>query len=216
MAIRSQPAPRPFELIAGSVALDLANTLEDRFKESGPQELLVSYDHLLRFATQAELLSERQARKLKRAAADSPAMREQTLNQVRELREAVAVVGYAQVDGKEPPASALAVLERYFQQAGSRRRLRRRLISDPSRLQLSWSWRGLDSQIEAPLWLLAQAAADLLLSSHAAHLRCCSSDTCRWLFLDTSKNHTRGWCEMKTCGNRMKARRFQARQAANP
>jgi predicted RNA-binding Zn ribbon-like protein len=37
-------------------------------------------------------------------------------------------------------------------------------------------------------------------------------ETCRWLFLDTSKNHTRRWCNMRVCGNRMKARRFHARR----
>jgi len=37
---------------------------------------------------------------------------------------------------------------------------------------------------------------------------------CRWLFLDTSKNHTRRWCDMKVCGNRIKARRFKALHAA--
>jgi predicted RNA-binding Zn ribbon-like protein len=35
------------------------------------------------------------------------------------------------------------------------------------------------------------------------------------LFLDTSRNHTRRWCDMKVCGNRMKARRFQARHEAH-
>jgi predicted RNA-binding Zn ribbon-like protein len=33
------------------------------------------------------------------------------------------------------------------------------------------------------------------------------------LFLDTTKNHTRRWCNMKICGNRAKARRFQERRA---
>jgi predicted RNA-binding Zn ribbon-like protein len=79
--------------------------------------------------------------------------------------------------------------------------------------QIAWSWRGLGRQVAAPLWLLAQEAADLLLSNRVAQLRSCASDTCRWLFLDTSKNHTRRWCDMKVCGNRMKARRFHARQA---
>jgi predicted RNA-binding Zn ribbon-like protein len=45
-----------------------------------------------------------------------------------------------------------------------------------------------------------------------ARVRTCGVDTCRWLFLDTSKNHTRRWCNMKVCGNRVKARRFQARR----
>jgi predicted RNA-binding Zn ribbon-like protein len=45
-------------------------------------------------------------------------------------------------------------------------------------------------------------------------VRACGADTCRWLFLDTSRNHTRRWCDMKVCGNRMKARRFHERHEA--
>jgi predicted RNA-binding Zn ribbon-like protein len=45
-------------------------------------------------------------------------------------------------------------------------------------------------------------------------LRSCDNPECRWLFLDTSKNQTRRWCDMKLCGNRMKARRFKAQHSA--
>jgi predicted RNA-binding Zn ribbon-like protein len=209
MAKNEDLDPRPFQLIAGHVALDLINTLDDRFIPGGTQELLASYDDLLRFATQSELLTERQARKLKRADALQTA-RTQVLNQVRELRETLAAVAYAQLDGKEIATSNLAILEEHFKQAGSHRHLIADQSANPS--HLAWSWRGLGSQIAAPLSLLAQAAEELMLSDQATHLRSCSSDTCRWLFLDTSKNHTRRWCDMKVCGNRMKARRFQARQ----
>ena len=64
------------------------------------------------------------------------------------------------------------------------------------------------------MWLLAQSAAELLTSASMEQVRACDADTCRWLFLDTSRNHTRRWCDMKVCGNRMKARRFQARHEA--
>ncbi len=63
-----------------------------------------------------------------------------------------------------------------------------------------------------PLWLLAQSVSDILVAPDAARVKTCAVDTCRWLFLDTSKNHTRRWCNMKVCGNRVKARRFQARR----
>ena len=63
------------------------------------------------------------------------------------------------------------------------------------------------------MWLLAQATVDFLLSEGSLQLRCCASETCRWLFLYASKNQTRRWCDMKVCGNRMKARRFYARKA---
>jgi len=68
-----------------------------------------------------------------------------------------------------------------------------------------------ERQAEIPLWMLAQAASDLLVSSDAELVKDCGDPTCRWLFLDVSKNHTRRWCDMKTCGNRMKARRHHAR-----
>jgi predicted RNA-binding Zn ribbon-like protein len=197
---------KPFELIGGHVALDLVNTLDNRFSEAGPKELLASYEDLLRFATQSELLTERQVKKLKRGEA-TQAERELVLTQVRELREALAEVAYAQFEGKEIPTASLALLEERFKQSAQHRCL----SADQS--QIAWSWRGLGRQVAAPLWLLAQAAADLLLSNRVAQLRSCASDTCRWLFLDTSKNHTRRWCDMKVCGNRMKARRFHARQA---
>jgi len=208
MAVHENPINIPFQLVAGNVALDLVNTLDDRFSPTGPQELLATYDDLLRFLVESELLTDRQARKLKRLEATEPD-RAQILEQVKALREALAAVAYAQLNREEVPEDSLETLEDCFKQAAARRRL---TAEDGN---LSWSWKGLSRQLAAPLWLLAQSAADLLLPEQATHLRACSSDTCRWLFLDTSKNHTRRWCDMKVCGNRMKARRFQARQAAS-
>ena len=205
MPSHDKPDPRPFELIAGHPALDLVNTLDDRFAEAGPLELLADYDDLLRFAVESHLLTERQAKKLKRADA-SQAERTQALRRAKELREALAELAYAQLDGQEISEASLALLEEHFKQAGSHRHLA------ASSLGVAWQWRGLGKEVDAPWWLLAQAACDLLLSGQAARLRCCASESCRWLFLDTSKNQTRRWCNMQVCGNRMKAKRFQARQ----
>jgi predicted RNA-binding Zn ribbon-like protein len=197
---------RPFDLSAGNAALDLINTLDDRFMEAGPLELLTSYDDLLRFAVQSQLLTERQAKKLKRSET-TQAERTQVLERVKDLREALAEATYARLDGQEIPEASVALLEEHFKQAALHRHLA------PGEVGLSWEWRGLGRSIDAPWWLLAQAASDLLLSAQAAQIRLCASDTCRWLFLDTSKNHTRRWCNMRVCGNRMKARRFHARRA---
>jgi predicted RNA-binding Zn ribbon-like protein len=206
MSNHDRPDPKPFELVAGHVALDLVNTLDDRFSETGPEELLASYEDLLRFATQSELLTESQVKKLKRAEATHEE-RALVLGQARELREALAEVAYAQLEGREIPAASLALLEERFKQAAQHRCL------SAEQSQIAWSWRGLGRQVAAPLWLLAQASAELLLTNQVTQLRSCASDTCRWLFLDTSKNHTRRWCDMKVCGNRMKARRFHARRS---
>ena len=70
-----------------------------------------------------------------------------------------------------------------------------------------WSWAGDCSCPERPLWQIAHAAADLLASDRLNRVRLCGSGTCEWVFLDESRNRSRRWCDMSTCGNREKARR---------
>jgi predicted RNA-binding Zn ribbon-like protein len=42
-------------------------------------------------------------------------------------------------------------------------------------------------------------------------VKLCGETSCRWAFLDESRNRSRAWCSMATCGNRAKARSFRAR-----
>jgi predicted RNA-binding Zn ribbon-like protein len=60
--------------------------------------------------------------------------------------------------------------------------------------------------------VLAAVAATMADGSWA-RLKACRSDSCRWAFIDTARNHSRQWCDMKVCGNREKARRFRSRNA---
>jgi predicted RNA-binding Zn ribbon-like protein len=201
----SSAAAKPFKLHAGHPALELVNTLDLRFSPT-PEELLPAYRDLLRFAAQLRLITAEQARKLERAVDEKDARR--IVASTVELREALAAVLYGWIDGGKPSVGQVKILEKYFQEAALHRSLR----ADKS--HLVWSWTRAEQQAEIPLWKLAQAASDLLASSDAELVKDCGDPTCRWLFLDLSKNHTRRWCDMKTCGNRMKARRFQARLQA--
>jgi predicted RNA-binding Zn ribbon-like protein len=192
-------------LRAGHPALELVNTLDLRFS-TNPEELLPTYGDLLRLAAQLRLMTAQQARKLARTVPEKDAQR--VLRSTVELREALAAVLYAWLDrGKRvrPPGKQLEKLERYFHDAALHRSLRL------EKSQLAWSWAGAEQRAEIPLWKLAQAASDLLVSSDSEWVKDCGDPACRWLFLDLSKNHSRRWCDMKTCGNRMKARRHQAR-----
>jgi predicted RNA-binding Zn ribbon-like protein len=194
--------PEPFKLHAGHPALELVNTLDFRFSTQ-TVDLIPTYKDLLRLTTQLQMLTADQARKLGRTVGDEEARR--VVASTVELREALAKVLYGRIDETRPPAGQIQVLEKQFHAAG----LHRRLLTGESHLE--WSWSGVERQAEIPLWMLAQAASDLLVSSDAELIKDCGDPTCRWLFLDVSKNHTRRWCDMKTCGNRMKARRHHAR-----
>jgi len=193
---------RAFELIGGHPAVDLANTLDWRFRDDGPEELLASYGDLLRFAEQSELVTAKQARQITRTTPDYAAAA--ALVACRELREAVADVLYAAVDDRTPAGSQIKILDRLFKEARERQRL------NWSGTGLRWDWPASECGPDLPVWILSLCAARLLISDDMGRLRVCENPECRWLFLDRSKNRTRRWCDMKICGNRMKARRFKA------
>lgn len=62
-----------------------------------------------------------------------------------------------------------------------------------------------------PLVLLAGATAEFLASADLARIRQCEGTGCILLFHDATKSHTRRWCSMAACGNRVKAALFYER-----
>jgi predicted RNA-binding Zn ribbon-like protein len=75
-----------------------------------------------------------------------------------------------------------------------------------------WSWIAQDDVLDRMLWPVIRSAADLLTSQDLWSVKICASDSCNWLFLDTSKNQSRRWCDMKSCGNRAKVHRHYERR----
>ena len=55
-------------------------------------------------------------------------------------------------------------------------------------------------------------ATRLLIDGPLDRLKAC--DGCNYLFIDESKNRSRRWCDMTTCGTAEKMRRYVARRAA--
>jgi predicted RNA-binding Zn ribbon-like protein len=206
-----------FDLCGGHPALDFVNSLDNRYREDGPNEMLTSYADLLRFLTETHLLDPHRARVLSKSVAPDTA--ERVIQSVRALREATAAVLYSTLGGEPPSSADLRLLEKYFLEASRHRELHwegadvsAATGDQPRRAGLLWRWGRHASEPDLPVWILADAVSDILLSDQMTHVRTCAVDTCRWLFLDTSKNHSRRWCNMRVCGNRMKARRFQAKR----
>jgi predicted RNA-binding Zn ribbon-like protein len=70
--------------------------------------------------------------------------------------------------------------------------------------------------VEGGLARIAAAMMTCLADGTWARLKVCQEDTCRWAFLDTSKNRSRAWCSMRVCGNRTKTRAYRARRRPDP
>jgi predicted RNA-binding Zn ribbon-like protein len=176
------------ELVGGDIALDLANTVNGPRDGVLDEEFLRTPADLAAWAVHAGVV------------AAPPPVDEHVLRQARELREAVYVVFRAVAERREPDAAALAVLAEQHAAAVARARL----VPAGDRFALAW-----DGDVLAPL---AVAAVDLLRHGALERLKLC--DGCPWLFLDTSRNHSRRWCSMNECGSRLKMRRYRARRRA--
>jgi predicted RNA-binding Zn ribbon-like protein len=196
-----------FEFTGNRLCLDFANTVHDR--ASNPQELLNSYKDLLTWGREAHLLSAPAVAMLSEKASGQPQVAAIVLERALDLREAMFRIFAAQSGGAAPAGEDLSRLNRELARALGQLRLVR------GQEDYTWDWTNQEQELDSVLWPVVRSAAEMLTSAELYDVRICASDNCSWLFLDTSKNHSRRWCDMKSCGNRAKARRHynQKKQA---
>ena len=192
-----------FQLVAGHLALDFANTLDYRYDPDRLIDLLPSYERFLAFCRQSEVITAAQMRKLLDGLSESDSQR--VLKEVIELREALYFLILSAVHGRRPDESYLRALNRFISEARAVDEVvwhKRRFVR---------SFGDVTERPDGPLRQVVDAAVVLITSSDIYNVRECSEKTCRWFFLDRSRNHSRRWCDMQLCGNRSKAKRFYAR-----
>ena len=120
------------------------------------------------------------------------------------LREAIYRICLAVAEQKEPLGRDLAKLNAELERCLPRLRIA------PNQQGFGWEWRSEAGALDDALGPIARSAADLLVSGELLEkLRQCQGDNCGWLFIDSSKNHSRCWCDMRDCGNRAKVRRHR-------
>jgi predicted RNA-binding Zn ribbon-like protein len=197
-----------FQLVGGHLALNFANTLDFRYDPERLIDLLSSYERLLAFFRQAGIITAQQVRKLLANTSESEARR--TLRRAIELRETIYFLFLSVLSGRRVQNAHLRTLNRFLEDA------RVPATIAWQKRSLVRTYRDLAGTAGGPLWAVIDAAANLLTSPDGLRIRECGEKTCRWLFLDQSKNHSRRWCDMKVCGNRAKARRFYARLRGRP
>ena len=196
----------PFEFISDDPALDFVNTVDNRDDPERRKELLNTYFDLLSWATEAELLSQAEAERLRARASKSSGQARAALRRAKMLRESLYRIFTALAEERQPPAADVALLDSFDKQAMAHRRIGRQPQGG-----YGWQWRTDGDDLDLILWQVAKAGAELLTSDLAYNVRACAAERCRWLFVDTSRNHKRRWCDMRVCGNRAKARKFQQR-----
>lgn len=193
-----------FEFTGNHLCLDFANTLNNRIS-STPRERLNRYNDLVHWSREAGILSENDAQRLRAEATQRTEEAERVLRQAIELREAMYRIFSAHTSDTEADERDLATLNTMLTKA-----MASASVHSNGKQGFAWDWNeGHEhAALDRMLWSIARLMAELLTSTELEFVRMCAADDCGWLFLDTSKNHSRRWCDMKSCGNRAKARKY--------
>jgi predicted RNA-binding Zn ribbon-like protein len=194
---------RPLLVVAGNLALDFANTVDD---PGGPAH----FDHiqdmprLLTWGRNIGLLSGEQHEQLAALAQAKPAVAAASLRRARALRRTVQSVFGAIADDQAVSGQPWSDLRRSIAEAIGHADL----TTDHDRIHLVWDL----STLDGVTWPVAYAAHELLTSGELGRVKRCAA--CPWLYVDHSKNSSRRWCSMDDCGKNVKMRRYVERRAA--
>lgn len=193
------------DLKSGHPILEFTNTVGNHASDH-PGEHLFGYGDLLAWMGNIGLLQEEQVQVLKRKAAAQSEESTSAFARSLELRESIYRIFVAQTKGESPAQDDLDVLNSVLKNLTGGAQ-----IGQESG-RFVWQWNFDETSLEAPLSIIVLAAVDLMTSENIKWVgQCADDDGCGWLFVDTSKNHSRRWCDINDCGNRAKQRRYLQR-----
>ncbi len=199
------------ELVGNALCLDFANTLNSRHRTE--HDYLGSYAELLDWSDYAGSLDARATTRL-RSHSDAPTAAS-VLAAAHRLRDTIFLVFSSVAHGRPPAGVDVGALSQAFAAAMRHAMIEARpdepAITAGRSRRFALDWATPDTgDLDAPMWPIAHSAGELLLSGSLERVGECPS--CGWLFLDISRNGTRRWCSMATCGTRDKMSRYHLRQ----
>ncbi len=121
---------------------------------------------------------------------------------LREFREALREVLFAN-NGEADAAAAWKRLRPY---AGAAR------LGMALDVSHGLALTGCGSNEEFVISSLLAAVHDAIVAGTWSRLRACRKNTCQFAYYDHTKNGSRAWCSMATCGNQAKAQRRRVRE----
>ena len=188
-------------LLGGRPCLDFVNTLDWRGRKR-PTEFLQTYTDLIAWCQHAGTLSRQAARRVTQNSKSQRSKQTRALKRALQLRENLYQIFSALADGKTAANKDLATFNQFF----SRTMKNSKIVKTSQGYKLDFMEN--PANMEWILNPLIRSAADLLVSKELKRVKKCGDPACGWLFLDTSRNCSRRWCNMSDCGNRAKASRF--------
>ena len=185
------------KLIGERLCLDFTNTVGGRNGSEIIFDKLKSYDDLVAWSVHAGILNRTDANKLNKKGSQG------VVKRALRLREAIYRICIAALKRESPNSADLKLLNQEIHEARNHE-----FVDSSFRIRI----KSTNNDLDQILWPVALSARELLTSEDLKRLQQCDGENCGWLFVDTSKNHTRQWCDMSDCGNRAKVRKFRSKR----
>ena len=202
---RAQLQP-PFLFIGNHPCLDFINT--QMIVRGNPTDLLGGYEDLVAWLVQAKMVNTTLATVVMTKWNHKD--QEQFFEQGILFRKTLRDIAERIVARKAIPGSAVTSINQLLSRCPGYPQL----IYAKGRFERQFqSLATLKDSLLAPL---AEAASNLLCSGNLTLVKKCGNAACILYFYDTTKNHTRNWCSMQLCGNRMKVAAHYHRKRDNP
>jgi predicted RNA-binding Zn ribbon-like protein len=203
--IQSPTAAYVWSSIGGHPALDLCNTVSWRLDPARRIERLVTAQTLVDWFCTITAWPDHQH--LSRQLLDQPESAERCLHLVRWLRAATTRLLDARLGHATMQSDDIDVIAAAWRDALA-------VARTPTELPLTWT---IEPTSPARLGqAIALSVAELVHRPDLSGLRRCDGDGCGWLFLDTTRNHSRRWCDPLDCGNRARVRSYTERHRTDP
>jgi predicted RNA-binding Zn ribbon-like protein len=191
------------DFFGGAMCLDFVNTINSR---TAPEfDYLRDYAHFADWSGRAGIASADQCSRLKSLASQDANQAHGVFVKALHYREIIYQLFRKIARNIEPDPVELRLFLHLYSDA----LVHGEMTHAGNHFIIEWQSA---ADLESPMWPILNSAAQILFSAELAHVKECPG--CGWLFLDRSKNQSRKWCSMETCGARDKTRRYQKKQLA--
>jgi predicted RNA-binding Zn ribbon-like protein len=188
------------ELDGGILCLDFVNTVRNRFEYPLFDFIAVPEDLLL-WICRTQICDDITENRLKKYILKNQEKAKRDLKKILRIRELLYRIFHQLSHAKKPSDEdirhfnkELSLVFRYLN------------FEIDEKLETKIIWNHEPSDLLWALMPIISSASELLISDSKDRIKECPN--CGWLFLDKSKNKSRAWCNMKTCGNTIKIKKY--------
>lgn len=188
------------ELDGGTLCLNFVNTVRNRF-ENPFYEFIVTPEDLLLWSHRTQICDASTEQQLSKYISENHDKTIRELKRIIRVRELLYRI-FRNIVQKEPPL--IEDIRVFNNEISYAFRFLNIEINDNLETRTIWNYK--EHDILFTLLPIMKSAYELLTSGLKDQIKECPN--CGWLYFDISKSKSRVWCNMKTCGNTKKIKKY--------